>query len=83
MFKKLGVAFLNVLSIYIYTHTLKRNRNATPFQWKMHWVVFTVLDRDNETSSFQIMLKNSTLFEMTTNKIEAHPCKDNVSISLR
>ena len=40
--------------------TLKRLKNATPFQWKIHWVVFQVLERDNELSSFQVMLTNST-----------------------
>ena len=54
----------------------------------MHWVVFKVLDRDNEPSTFQIMLTNSkektlfTLFTMITNEKEAHPCKDIVSISV-
>ena len=37
---------------------LKRNRNETHIQWKMHWVAFKVLDRDNEPSSFQLMLTN-------------------------
>ena len=41
-------------------YTLKKNKNATLFQRKMHWVVFKVLDRDNETSSFQFMLNNAT-----------------------
>ena len=40
--------------------TLKRNRNATPFQWKIHWALFKVLDGDNEPSNFQEMLTNST-----------------------
>ena len=46
--------------------TLKRNKNATHFQWKIHWVLFKVLDRDNEPSSFQVMLTNltKTLYEM-------------------
>ena len=39
--------------------TPKRNRNATPFQWKMHGVLFEELDRDNEPSNFQEMLMNS------------------------
>ena len=38
-------------------NTLKRNRNATRFQWKMHLVLFKVLNGDNEPSSFQEMLK--------------------------
>ena len=42
--------------------TLKRNRNATLFQWKIHGVVFKVLDRDNEPSSFQEMLRNRTTY---------------------
>ena len=41
-------------------NTLKSNRNATHFQWKIHGVWFSVLDRDNEPSSFQEMLTNST-----------------------
>ena len=41
-------------------NTRKRNRNATLFQWKFIWVVFKVLDRDNEPSSFQVMLISST-----------------------
>ena len=44
----------------MYVSTLKRNRNATLFQWKIHWVLFKVLDRDNEPSSFHEMLTNST-----------------------
>ena len=40
--------------------TLKRR--ATLFQWKIHGVVFKVLDRDNKPSSFQEMLKNSTKY---------------------
>ena len=41
-------------------HILKRKRNATLFQWKIHWEVFKVIDRENEPSRFQVMLKNST-----------------------
>ena len=41
-------------------YALKRNRNATLFQWKIHEVLFKVLDGDNEPSSFQEMLMNST-----------------------
>ena len=46
--------------------TLKRNRNASLFQRKMHCVV---LYRDNEPSRFQVMLANSInrLFEMIIN----------------
>ena len=36
--------------------TLKRNRNATVFQWKIHGVLFKVLDGDNEPRSFQEFL---------------------------
>ena len=46
------------------TNTLKRNRYATLFQWKIHGVMFEVLDRDNEPSSFQEMLTNTTKFCM-------------------
>ena len=35
--------------------TLKRNRNAIVFQWKMHEVLFKVLDGDKEPRSFQEM----------------------------
>ena len=34
-------------------NTLKKNRNATLFQWKIDGVAFKVLDRNNEPSSFQ------------------------------
>ena len=40
--------------------TLKRNRNATLFQWKIDGVVVKVLDIDNEPSSFQEMPRNLT-----------------------
>ena len=40
--------------------TLKRNRNATLFQWKMYWVLFKVIDGNSEPSSFEEMLMNST-----------------------
>ena len=43
-----------------WTYTLKRNRNATLFQWKIHGVLFKVIDGDNEPSNFQEMLMNST-----------------------
>ena len=39
-------------------YTLKRNRNATHLQWNVHGVLFKLLDRDNEPSSFQETLKN-------------------------
>ena len=42
------------------TCTLERNRNATLFQWKIHGVLFKVMDGDNKPSSFQEMLMNST-----------------------
>ena len=42
----------------IIIRTPKRNRNATLFQWKIHRVLFKVLDGDNESSSFQEMLIN-------------------------
>ena len=41
--------------------TLKRNRNVTVFQWKIHGVLFKVLDGDNESRSFQEMLMDSTI----------------------
>ena len=41
-------------------YTLKRNKNATLFQWKIHGLLFKVLDRDNESSCFQEMHMNST-----------------------
>ena len=28
------------------TYTLKRNKNATLFEWKIHRVLFRVLDKD-------------------------------------
>ena len=40
--------------------TLKRNKNAALFQWKMHGLWFEVLDKDNVPSCFQETLKNST-----------------------
>ena len=36
------------------------NRNVTLFQWKIHGVLFKAIDGDNESSSFQEMLMNST-----------------------
>ena len=36
------------------------NRNATLFQWKIHGVLFKAIDEDNESSSFQEMLMDST-----------------------
>ena len=50
-------------------NTLKRNKNATLFQWKIHWALFKVLDRDNEPSNFQEMFMNAkkTLFKIITN----------------
>ena len=38
--------------ILMILYTLKRNRNATLFQWKIHGVLFKVLEGDNEPSSF-------------------------------
>ena len=38
----------------------KRNQNAILFQWKIHGLLFKVLDRENEPSCFQETLKNST-----------------------
>ena len=32
--------------------TLKRNKNATVFQMKIHGLLFKVSDRDNENSRF-------------------------------
>ena len=43
-----------------FEYTLKRNRNATLFQWKIHGVLFKVIDGDNESSIFQEMLINTT-----------------------
>ena len=65
-------------------YTLKRNRNATLNQWKIYWVLFKVIDGDNELSSFQEMHENSTktVFEMIINKEEAHSYNDNVRICL-
>ena len=40
--------------------TLKRNKNAALFQWKIHGLWFEVLDKDNVPSCFQGTLKNST-----------------------
>ena len=40
------------------TTTPKRNRNASPFQWKIHGLLFKVLDRENEPTNFQEMLLN-------------------------
>ena len=37
-------------------NTLKRNRNDTLFQWKIHGILFKVLDGENEPLSFQEML---------------------------
>ena len=51
-----------VYSIKMPIHPPKRNRNATLFQWKIHGVLFKVLDRDNEPSNFQEMLTNSTKY---------------------
>ena len=41
-------------------YTLKRNSKATLFQWKIHGLLFKVLNRDNELSCFQETLMNST-----------------------
>ena len=41
-------------------NTLKRNRNDTLFQWKIHGVLFKVIDGENEPLSFQAMLMSST-----------------------
>ena len=38
--------------------TLKRNGNATLYQWKIHGVLFKVIDGDKEPSIFQEMLMN-------------------------
>lgn len=55
-------------SVHIYTtnrffcdiHVLKRNRNATVLQWKIHGPLFEVLDRDHGSSSVQEKLINPT-----------------------
>lgn len=41
-------------------NTLKSNRNASLLQWKIHGVLFNILDRANSPSKFQEMLTNST-----------------------
>ena len=41
-------------------YTLKRNRNATLSQWKIHGIWLKVLNSDNEPPSFQERLMNST-----------------------
>ena len=73
------------MNFFLLINILKRNRNATLFQWKTHWVVFKVVDRDNEPSSFQVMLTNSTKHRLKwlSIKKETHPHEDNVGISLR
>ena len=43
-------------------YTLKRNRNATLSQWKIHGIWCKVLDSDNEPPSFQERLMNSTKY---------------------
>ena len=48
-----------ILARYV-IYTLKRNRNATLFQLKIHGVVFKVLDGDNKPSRFQELQMNST-----------------------
>ena len=47
-----------------WSYILKRNRDPTFFQWKIHvhGALFKVVDRDNEPSSFQEMLTNSTKY---------------------
>ena len=54
------LSFKHIVILVEQITTLKRNRNATLLQWKIHGVLFKVLDRDNEPSSFQEMLMNST-----------------------
>ena len=43
-----------------YMCTQDKNRNATLFQWKIHGLLFKVIDGDNEPSSFQEMRTKST-----------------------
>ena len=57
---RLGLLCFMMFSMRNETPTLKRNRNATLFQWKIHGVLFKVLHGDNEPSSFQEMLMNSS-----------------------
>ena len=45
---------------FSYRTTLKRNRNATVFQWKIYGTLFEVLDRDNGFSSLPEKLSNTT-----------------------
>ena len=45
---------------FLFTNTLMRNRNATLFKWKIHGLLFKMLDRDKEPSCFQEMVTNST-----------------------
>ena len=40
--------------------TLERNKNATLFQWKIHGLLFKLLEGENEPSCFQETLTNST-----------------------
>ena len=46
VFEPLKVYCISKLEIkgHTATNTLKRNRNATLFQWKIHWVLFKVLE---------------------------------------
>ena len=45
---------------FSYRTTLKRNRNATVFQWKIYGTLFEVLDRYNGFSSLPEKLSNTT-----------------------
>ena len=47
---------VHLLGIY----TFKRNKTLHFFYMEIHGVVFKALDRHNEPSSFQEMLRNST-----------------------
>ena len=57
VYKFFHVAPMKLVEGYIYIYIY---RNATLFLWKAHGVLFRVIDGDNEPSSFQEMLMNST-----------------------
>ena len=57
---------MSYIRLCLLEHTFKRNRNDTLFQWKIHGVLFKVIDGGIEFSRNANGL-NKTVFEMITN----------------
>ena len=48
------------------TNILKRNKNASLFQWKIHGLQFKVLDRENGPSIYQNIVKKKYQLQRST-----------------